>query len=104
MACPPEELRAAQLDDPSIGFILTSIEANQQPDTALKNITGDRRLWQLWNQLTINNGLLYRMFKDQSQDRCWLQFVVPQEYCSEVLASLHEGVASGYLRQEKTFN
>jgi len=104
MAYPPEELRAAQLDDPSIGFVLTSKEANQHPDTAPKNIAGDQRLWQLWNQLTVNNGLLYRMFKDQNQDRCWLQFGVPQKYHSEVLASLHEGVASGHLGQENTFN
>ena len=31
------------------------------------------------------------MFKDQSQDRSWLQLVVPQKHSSEVLAALHEG-------------
>ena len=44
------------------------------------------------------------MFKEQCQDPCWLQFVVPQKYHSEVLATLHEGVVSGHLGQEKTFN
>ena len=104
MAYSPEELRAAQLEDPSIGLVLTSKEDNHYPDTIPNNGTGDRRLWKLWDQLTVSNGLLYRMFKDQSQDRSWLQLVVSQKHRSEVLAALHEGVAGGHLGQEKTFN
>ena len=104
MAYTPEELRAVQLEDPSIRSVLTSKEDNHYLDTIQNNGTGDRRLWQLWDQLTVSNGLLYRMFKDQSQDRPWLQLMAPQKHHSEVLAALHKGVASGHLGQEKTFN
>ena len=101
MAYTLEELCAALMEDPCIGLVLTAKEANHHLDT----ITNEaRRLWQLWNQLTVKNGLLYRMLNDQNEDQCWLQLRLPSKFRSEVLASLHEGVAGGHLGQEKTFN
>jgi len=100
----PALLNCTDMNEPGKALVLTSKEANQHPDTVPKNIAGDRRLWQFWDQRTLNNELLHRMFKDQSQDRYWLQFVVPQKCHSEVLALLHEGAASGHLGQEKALN
>ena len=99
-----EELRAAQLGDPCIRLVLTSKEANQRPNSLPSGSTGDQRLWQLWDQLTVINGLLYRIFEEPKQDRHWFQLVVPQEHRPKVLAALHEGVAGGHLGQEKTFS
>ena len=99
----PEELRAAQLNDPGISLVLTAKESNN-PETQPTNSPGDRRLWQLWEQLTVINGLLYRMFKEPNKDQHWFQLVVPQEHRPRILAALHEGVAGGHLGQEKTFS
>ena len=96
----PKELRAAQLNDPGIHLVLTAKESNKHPEIQ----PGNRQLWQLWEQLTVINGLLYRMFKEPNKDQHWFQLVVPQEHCSRILAALHEGVAGGHLRQEKTFS
>ena len=104
MAYTTEELRAAQMEDPCVGLVLMAKEANHHPDTITNEASECQRLWQVWNQLTVRNGLLHRLFNDQSDDRCWLQLILPSKFRSEVLASLHEGVAGGHLGQEKTFN
>ena len=41
IAYSPEELQAAQLEDPSIGLVLTSKEDNHYPDTIPNNGMGD---------------------------------------------------------------
>ena len=67
----PEELRASQLNDPCICLVLTYKEANQRlnrlPNTSLE----DKRLWQSWDQLTVVNGLLYRICNEPKQNRHW---------------------------------
>ena len=98
-----DELRAAQLDDPYIGPVLRSKETST-PSPSPKSTCEDRRLWQLWDQLTVLDGLLYRQFADSSKSQYWVQLVVPKKYRSEILAALHDGVAGGHLGQEKTFS
>ena len=100
----PADLRTAQLDDPSIRLVLTSKEANKRPETRPTNDPSDRRLWQLWEQLTVINVLLCRVFKEPNKDQHWFQLIVPREHRPRILTALHEGVAGGHLGQEKTFN
>ena len=99
----PEELRTAQIDDPLISSVLASKETNQKPAVLSNNSPKDHRLWQLWDQLIVINGVLYRQFSEPQRDQKWLQFVVPKNHRSDILASLHDGVAGGHLGQEKTF-
>ena len=55
-------LQQGQLDDATIGFVLQALELNSKPAaTTLQGCSpAVRRLIQLWDQLELHNGLLYR--------------------------------------------
>jgi len=99
-----EELRDSQLSDPCIHVVLTSKEANQRPSMLPQTNSEDKRLWQVWDQLTVVNELLYRIYKEPKQNQHWFQLIVPQEHRNKILAALHERVVGGHLGQEKTFS
>ena len=90
------ELRAAQLNVSVIGPILCSKEAEQRPTASPAD--------QLWDQLVIKGGILYRLFAGPEDESNHLQLVVSEVFRPEVLESLHEGIAGGHLGHEKTFN
>jgi len=98
-----EELHASQLSDPCICIMLTSKEAKQCRSTLPQTSSEDKRLWQMWDQLTVVNEFLYRIYKEPKQNQHWFQLVVPQEHRHRILAALHEGVVGGHLGQ-KTFS
>ena len=98
------ELRAAQLTDSVIGPILCSKEAEQRPTASPAHSRAYRRLTQLWDQLVIKGGILYRLFAGPEDESNHLQLAVPEVFRPEVLESLHEGIAGGHLGHEKTFN
>ena len=100
----PKDLRTAQLEGLSAALFLTSKESNIQPTLPPSCSNGERRLLQLWDQLTFVNGLLYRMFCGSSHNQQCLQFIFPKKYCSEILATLHERTAGGHLGQDNTFS
>ena len=63
-----------------------------------------RRLWQLWDQLIVHEGLLYRKFLDcKNSSNVQLQLVVPPSLRGKVLAEVHDGVCGGHLGEDKTF-
>ena len=63
-----------------------------------------RRLWQLWDQLVLKEGVLYRKFADCNQESAAVhQLVVPPVLRNEVLREVHEGTFGGHLGEEKTF-
>ena len=99
-----EDLQTAQSDDSGIALILSSKMSNMQPSPPTPNSSEDRQLLQLWDQLTVIDGLLYRRFLEPKSDQQWIQLVVPKKCRPEILAALHEGVAGGHLGQEKTFH
>ena len=53
---------------------------------------------QVWDQLTVVDGLLYRVFKDQEQNG--FSLLSPRSTAIELLAALNEGVGGGHLGQE----
>ena len=57
---------------------------------------------QLWEQLVVRNGVLYRLFEDPVGREERLQLVVPGPLRDEVLTDLHEGEMGGHLGTEKT--
>ena len=63
-----------------------------------------RRLVQQWEQLVVNNGILYRYYAQPREDQGYLQLVVPTAIREQILRELHEGVASGHLGQDKTLH
>ena len=61
-----------------------------------------RRLFQLWDQLAIVDGLLYRQYEQRDGSRVVPQLVVPMSRREEVLRDMHEGVMGGHLGEDKT--
>ena len=62
------------------------------------------RLLQQWDQLIVQEGILWRLYAQPREDLSWKQLVVPQKFRPDKLKSLHEGVTSGHLGQEKTLS
>ena len=61
-----------------------------------------RRLFQIWDQLSIRDGKLYRIFLNNQNDTTHLQLIVPQCKRDEVLKETHEGSMGGHLGEDKT--
>ena len=102
----PTEIRELQLADEVLGPLMLAIEAKQKPDA---NTTRGRSrpyalLLQQWDQLYIQDGLLFRNYQDTSGSNQWPQLLVPKALQEEVIYSLHGGIASGHLGEEKTLS
>ena len=99
-----EDLRTAQLADADIAPTLHAKQADQCPgEDKLKEMSlASRRLVQLWEQLVVRDGILYRLFKDPMGREERLQLVAPRLQWDEVLTDLHEGELGGHLGIEKT--
>ena len=64
-----------------------------------------RQLWQLWDQLVLKEGLLYRKFFDCKHSAAVTYLlVVPLSLRQRILKEVHEGVFGGHLGEEKTFH
>ena len=92
--------------DSCIGQVLRWKENGEQPaeDSVRTQPLPLRRLIQQWEQLVVNNGILYRYYAQPREDQGHLQLVVPTEMREQILRELHEGVASGHLGQDKTLH
>ena len=101
-----QHLCQSQLDDISIGFVLRALELQQKPDsTSLQRCSSEvRRLIQLWDQLEVHDGLLYRHFLDADTGSGHLQLVVPVIFRAEVMKELHAGVVGEHLGHDKTLS
>ena len=96
----------AQREDPIISPVLAAKEVNKRPDpdtTATWSKDG-RILLQQWEQLEIQDGLLWRRFHHPEGNRSHLQLVVPTSLRQQVLEQVHGGVVSGHLGQQKTLS
>ena len=102
----PAELQQAQAEDHVIGKLLRSKQANGRP--SVTQSTGEsleyRRLVQQWDQLLIQDGLLWRIFAQPQESASWKQLVVPQKFRTDILKHLHEGITGGHLGQDKTLH
>lgn len=84
--------------------MLVAREGNELPEKdELKRYSIETsQLFQLWDQLEVNNGVLNRKFIVTGGGRSCLQLVVPTSLRNKVLSELHDGVTGGYLGQDKT--
>ena len=101
-----EGMRQLQLDDDTVGQLLRTKETNQKPTSAYEKSQSIeyRRLSQQWDQLSIQDGVLWQHFMHPNQDRSWLQLVMPKQIRPLILEELHQGIGSGHLGQEKTLD
>ena len=100
-----QELRQLQLDDEIVGPLLKAKKSGEKPHGEhLKEIPKLCRLHQLWEQLTLKDGLLFRKFESPDGSSTHFQWVAPRCLHKEILDELHGGVASGRLGEEKTLS
>ena len=81
-----ENVRDLQLKDPIIRPLLQAMEIGEKPTaTRLGNITRSaRRLLQIWDQLTLCDGILCQRFETTDGLNAIAQIVVPKELRDEV--------------------
>ena len=98
------EIRQLQLQDATVGPLLLAKEADQRPSQHTTNSQSPayRKLVQLWDQLIVTNGLLWRMFEDVEGGSSHPQLVVPRAFRDNILQELHSGAAGGHLGQRKS--
>ena len=77
-----QELHDAQLNDTTIGDVLREKEKglNSPTGAGQGHSREARRLFQLWNQLTVKDGLLWGAYEEESGNSFTLQLVVPGQY------------------------
>ena len=99
-----EGLRDTRLADATLGPLLRAKETGSKP--SLEQLGGvsrsSRRLLQLWDQLTVSDGGLCRLFETPAGSPPVAQIVVPEALRNEVLYDLHEGALGGHLGVDKT--
>ena len=59
---------------------------------------------QLWDQLIVRNGVLYRQYEDEGGSGSHLQLVVPRKSREEILQDIHGGAVGGHLGEKKTLS
>lgn len=61
-----------------------------------------RRLVQIWDQLVIKDGLLFRKYLNNQKQDVHYQMVIPKAMRMEVLEELHGRISGGHLGEDKT--
>lgn len=100
-----DQTRKSQLDDEIVALFLRAKESGEK--TAVESVRAmspaARRLLQLWDQLQVKDGVLYRIFEPTAGKGIpTLQMVIPESMKEAVLKDLHEGVLGGHLGEDKT--
>ena len=96
---PLEEVKTLQLNDESLGIIVHAFEKGKRlrDDDVKGKILETRHLVQIWDQLLIQGGILYRRFvKHHSSMEYVLPVVVPRSKKKGILEELHAGVSGGH--------
>ena len=99
-----QELWEAQLNDPNIGDVLRAKEEmSEAPKGTLQGRSPTtKRLFQLWNQLRVKDGLLWRMYESVDGNTITPQLIVPGRYRQQIVQELHSGALGGHLGADKT--
>ena len=63
---------------------------------------GVKALWRQWDRLRIMDRVLARQFMDTSSRTCHWQIVMPLALRTEFISALHESVAGGHFRRNRT--
>ena len=97
-------LREVQLANPNVGPILRGRESNRKPPVAesLANGPSYHCLHQMWEQLTVKDGILWRVFESYDGSTSHLQLVTPTVLKEEVLQDVHGGPMAAHLGKDKT--
>ena len=92
------------MNDESLGIIVHAFEKGKclRDDDVKGKSLETRRLVQIWDQLLIQGGILYRRFENHHSSMEYvLQVVVPRSMRKRILEKLHAGVSGGHLGESK---
>ena len=100
------DIREKQLNDEIVGLLLRAKENKDKPSEGTIRAMNPhaRRLFQLWDQLLIKQGCLYRAYVRSVDGSSFLQLVAPKSLTENIMKDLHEGVTGGHLGEDKTLH
>ena len=95
-----------QLEDDTTGPIPRAKEADGKPDTKTlrKYSRATRQLFQLWDQLVIEDGVLHWKFEYFKGKPDHLQVVIPNSMRDTVLEEFHTGSLGGHLGEDRNLS
>jgi hypothetical protein len=98
------KLKSEQLKDHDIAPIIKWLEKGTRPygDVVCSASAATRHYWNYWNNLILENGVLYRKFLKRDNTGDYLQLIVPRSMREEVLYQCHSSLLSGHLGRKKT--
>ena len=96
-----QDIQTKQLQDNLIGPFLRAKEAGNQPPL-LPNGPKWCEMVQLWNQLLVKDGVLYRLFSFSEGSSSVIQLVCPDSLKDEILYGVHERIGGGHLGVKKS--
>ena len=101
--CSKEELLQAQLADPILSKIITSLQKNsRKPQGGLWNQPQYRRWLQLWPQLLIKDGVLYRQYTQPLTVEKNIIPIAPFSLRASYLQQFHDAPSAGHFGFAKT--
>ena len=100
-----EDIKILQDDDPLLGPVKEAKSNNLHPSKEEQKMGSPsmRRLYQLWDQLQLIEGVLYCKFPQKKfVSICSDKLVVPEVLKKDILNSLHSGPFGRHLGEDKT--
>uniref|UniRef100_A0A3B1IUQ7 Gypsy retrotransposon integrase-like protein 1 n=1 Tax=Astyanax mexicanus TaxID=7994 RepID=A0A3B1IUQ7_ASTMX len=99
-----DELRQCQEQDPIISKVLRFVEQKRHPSRRERSKWNSATLMLLkqWDKLSIQNGVLFRVTRDQKSKQKKSQFVLPECLRQQALSGLHD--MAGHQGQARTLH
>lgn len=87
-----KDLRDKQLEDRTLSRVLSYVERRRRPSRreTFKESVSVTKYLKHWDRLTVSNGVLYRISRDQKTKAKRFQYVVPNSLKAEVLQGVHD--------------
>ncbi|WAR31612.1 POL4-like protein [Mya arenaria] len=97
------DISCSQSNDTSLCYIIQAMEANSKPDwSSVSDMSAVvKTLWRMWDRLEIQNGILYRIWYDDS-NISHRQIVVPDSHKADVFLYSHDIPSAAHLCVNKT--
>ena len=101
----PQELRKAQMNDPNFGWIIESLEKNEQrpPWKEISHKSAaSKHYWSMWKRLQMKDGNLHRVWESNDGKSNRLQLILPKSYRKEIFEECHTAKTAGHFGEKKT--
>ena len=103
---PEEELSFTQSNDPILSMVLKKLKSSEPESFDQKEFSTMplQRFKQIWNQLEVDNGILFRKYKPHAFSDYTRVVVVPECFKDKFLHRCHDMPQSGHLGFEKSLS